>query len=170
MSFKVAFLRTVGLEAGYSNRPADRGGETKYGISKRWYPDEDIAGMTLERAQEIYHRDYWMPLRLDSVSSELVQAEIFDTAVNCGTRAAAKIIQRSLNFLGEKLQLDGVVGPITIARLNFWIEKDVRALFKCLNGFQFQIYADCVAHDPAQVENTRGWMKRIQEYNEGREK
>ena len=29
-------------EGGYVNDPDDAGGETKYGIAKRWYPDVDI--------------------------------------------------------------------------------------------------------------------------------
>ena len=57
-SFDHAFERLIGHEGGYVNDPKDRGGETKYGISKRSYPGEDIAGMTLGRAKEIYLRDY----------------------------------------------------------------------------------------------------------------
>ena len=34
--------RTQGNEGGYGNNQNDRGGETKYGISSRWYPNEDI--------------------------------------------------------------------------------------------------------------------------------
>ena len=37
-------------EGGYVDDPVDRGGETKYGISKRSYPDLDIANLTLEQA------------------------------------------------------------------------------------------------------------------------
>ena len=37
-------------EGGYVNDPDDPGGETKYGISKKAYPDEDIKELTIERA------------------------------------------------------------------------------------------------------------------------
>ena len=42
MSFDKAFQITVGVEGGYVNDPADPGGETRYGISKRAHPDVDI--------------------------------------------------------------------------------------------------------------------------------
>jgi len=41
-AFETAFQRTIGHEGGYSNDSRDPGGETKYGISKRSYPNEDI--------------------------------------------------------------------------------------------------------------------------------
>jgi hypothetical protein len=46
-------------EGGYVNDPDDAGGETKYGIAKRWYPDVDIKNLTKEQAKKIYHTDYW---------------------------------------------------------------------------------------------------------------
>lgn len=49
--FDKAFEIVIGHEGGYVNNPKDPGGETKYGISKRTYPNEDIRGMTLERAK-----------------------------------------------------------------------------------------------------------------------
>ena len=40
-------------EGGYVNDPDDAGGETKYGIAKRWYPDVDIKNLTKEQAKKI---------------------------------------------------------------------------------------------------------------------
>ena len=40
--FEQAFARTIGHEGGYVRDKNDPGGETKYGISKRSYPNEDI--------------------------------------------------------------------------------------------------------------------------------
>ena len=45
-------------EGEYINHPNDRGGETKFGISKRWYPNEDIKNLTRERTDMILFRDY----------------------------------------------------------------------------------------------------------------
>ena len=39
-------------EGGYVNDPDDAGGETKYGIAKRWYPDVDIKNLTKEQAKK----------------------------------------------------------------------------------------------------------------------
>jgi len=58
-NFDRAFALVVGLEGGYVNDPKDPGGETKYGISKRANPDEDIKNLTLDRAKQIYRMKYW---------------------------------------------------------------------------------------------------------------
>jgi len=54
-------------EGGYVDDPTDRGGETKYGISKRSYPQLDIKNLTLEQALEIYRKDYWKPSRVEKL-------------------------------------------------------------------------------------------------------
>lgn len=57
--FDAAFAIVVGIEAGYVKDPKDPGGETRWGISKRTYPNEDIPNLTVERAQFLYRRDFW---------------------------------------------------------------------------------------------------------------
>jgi lysozyme family protein len=107
--FAAAFEALIGHEGGYVNHPQDPGGETKYGISKRSYPDLDIAALTLEGAREIYQRDFWAPLACDQLPSP-VALVLFDTAVNSGVGTAAKILQQ---ILGVKS--DGAIGPVTVA-------------------------------------------------------
>ncbi len=92
-SFDKAFEFTIGVEGGYVNDPSDSGGETKYGISKRWHPDEDIKGMTLERAKELYLDGYWTPCKCDSVVYPL-DCILFDTAVNMGNNTAKALFSR----------------------------------------------------------------------------
>ncbi len=47
MNLDTAFSRIIASEGGYTNNPADPGGETKFGISKRSYPDVDSYGLGL---------------------------------------------------------------------------------------------------------------------------
>jgi len=86
-----AFDRAVDLvlqlEGGYVNDPRDPGGETKYGISKRSYPDVDIAALTREDAIAIYHRDFWMPVA-SVVADPQMRMLVFDSAVNHGLSRA----------------------------------------------------------------------------------
>ena len=49
-NFDAAMAEVFSHEGGYVNDPRDPGGETNMGISKRSYPNEDIRGMTRERA------------------------------------------------------------------------------------------------------------------------
>ena len=175
MSFESAFEKTVGLEGGFGADPRDRGnwssgrigvGElrgTKYGISAAAYPTLDIKNLTLNHAKDIYLRDYWLPLSLDEVQSEALADEIFDTGVNMGLSTAVKIAQRALNFLGIGVyQEDGIIGPLTLAGINLWAQKDEQALFKAMNGFQFMRYVEIV--NASDHTFAHGWMRRIQDW------
>lgn len=91
--FDRAFHLIVGEEGGYVNDPHDPGGETNYGISKRAYPNEDIKNLTLERARQIYERDYWRAADCDLLPwGEAVL--VFDCAVNQGIGKAKQIHER----------------------------------------------------------------------------
>ena len=70
-------------EGGYVNDPKDPGGETKYGISKRAHPNEDIKNLTPERALVIYQNEYWTPIGGDNLPLPTCVVA-FDSAVNCG--------------------------------------------------------------------------------------
>jgi lysozyme family protein len=85
-----SFVCSPSIEGGYVNDPADPGGETKFGISKRSYPDLEIRNLTAEQAKEIYRRDYWekagcngLPWPLDVIT--------FDCAVNQGVSFAKEL-------------------------------------------------------------------------------
>lgn len=184
--FEKACEATLGLEGAWSDHPADRGGKTKYGITETLFwlarrrqiieDGPDFRDLTISQAKLIYKAFYWQPLRLDELRDATVAGEIFDTAVNAGTKTAALIAQAALDYLGETLELDGVIGPVTIGLLNKWIAKDRRALLVCLNGFQFIHYCAIVdgalvdriqarvVTNPSQQVFARGWTKRIQGY------
>jgi len=74
-------------DGGYTNDPRDPGGETKYGISKRAHPNEDIKNLTPERALEIYQKEYWEPIAGDNLPIPYCVVA-FDSAVNCGVSRA----------------------------------------------------------------------------------
>lgn len=109
MNYDEAFEKVIGHEGGYVNHPNDPGGETKYGISKRSYPDEDIAGMTLKRAKEIYKRDYWDKAKCRQLPHPL-DFQVFDAGVNSGVKRAIRWLQAAL----PGVVVDGVIGPQTL--------------------------------------------------------
>ena len=47
--FEEAFKEVIKIEKGYVNSEFDRGGETKFGISKKTYPELDIANLTWKK-------------------------------------------------------------------------------------------------------------------------
>lgn len=108
-NFLRAFAIVVGIEAGYVNDPNDPGGETKYGISKRSYPNVDIANLTLDGAQAIYQTDFWNAVSGDALPWPL-SLLVFDCAVNQGQPVARVLMQRALGVTD-----DGVIGNKTVA-------------------------------------------------------
>jgi lysozyme family protein len=163
-NFKIAFKEIIDIEGGYVNNPNDKGGETKYGISKRAYPNLDIKNLTLKKAEEIYYNDYWMALKLDYVKDLKISLELFDTAVNMGVSTASRMLQGSLNLMNRNgktfadLLVDGNIGTKTILAYD---KVDKSILLKVLNGMQFKRYVDIVTKNPAQEEFFNGWMKRV---------
>lgn len=92
----------------YEDDPNDLGGGTRYGISSKAFPLEDIKNMTEERAKQIYKTCYWDPLHCDELPEKLAMV-MFDCAVNQGPRTAVKLLQRIYGLIE-----DGVMGPITV--------------------------------------------------------
>jgi lysozyme family protein len=119
MNFRRCFEIVVGVEGGYVNDPADPGGETKYGISKRAHPHVDIVNLTLEDAMNIYQDDYWDTIKADCMAANFRLA-YFDCAVNQGTHYAVEALQ-TINAI----TVDGVVGPTTITAGKSMTQHDV---------------------------------------------
>ena len=57
-NFDKAMVFSLKWKGGYTDNPADPGGETKFGISKRAYLVLDIKRAYRERGREIYRMDY----------------------------------------------------------------------------------------------------------------
>lgn len=108
-NFDKAVTMLLRHEGGYVNDPSDPGGETKYGISKRSYPDEKISDITKSRARDIYFKDYWQPCGCEELPSG-IDIMIFDCAVNQGRSFAVRTLQHSVGTT-----VDGILGPKTRA-------------------------------------------------------
>lgn len=147
MSFDKAFALTVGVEGGYVNDPADPGGETRYGISKRAHPDVDIKALTLDQARDIYRRDYWQAASCDSMP-ERIGHLVFDCAVHHGVKTAIKLLQRAL-----KVADDGEFGPITRGTLT---ARDTNETADLLMAQRMLYLMTCSAWPTYKL----GWAKR----------
>lgn len=107
------------VEGKYSNNPQDPGGETMYGITKATARaagyDGPMKDLPLSLAKEIYERQYWSP-KMEQFWHEAPAtiAVIFDGAVNHGHKEIVRILQHTLNILGDyDLKPDGVWGEKT---------------------------------------------------------
>tara|TARA_A100001391_G_C5017554_1_gene264916 strand:+ start:492 stop:986 length:495 start_codon:yes stop_codon:yes gene_type:complete len=110
VSFSSVIEMVLHHEGGYVNHPSDPGGETKYGISKRAYPEIDIVSLTEEDAGEIYFRDYWSKIKGDDLPPA-VACVVMDYGVNSGISRASTALQRAC---GNE-EGDGIIGPHTLA-------------------------------------------------------
>ena len=159
-NFERAVTVVLAHEGGYSNHAADPGGETKFGVSKRSYPNEDIKNLTLTRAKEIYFADFWSPYKYDGIVSDAFATKLFDTAVNVGPKRAFRFAQQALNKLGKGLVTDGIFGNGTLSAIN---SVDNSVLLNVYRDIQAEYYKGLVAADPSKGVFLRGWLIRAAE-------
>ena len=140
-------------EGGYVNDPNDLGGETNFGIAKRFYQDVDIKNLTKEQAKKIYHQDYWRPAKCDEVPARLRHI-YFDMCVNFGRGGAVKVLQQAANAKNRnKIDVDGGMGPMTLKAIqNVELER-VRA-------YRVLRFANLVIKKPEQERFWFGWYRR----------
>jgi lysozyme family protein len=139
-------------EGGLVNDADDKGGLTKFGISQRAFPDEDIAKLTEVQAKQIYLEHYWKPSKAERLP-ESIRETYFDMVVNMGQRRGVKILQEACNQKGAKLVVDGKIGPNTIKGAGR-LEKDRLTAFRVLH------YAKIVLKNSSQMKFYYGWYRR----------
>jgi len=148
MTFDQAFEKLIGHEGGYVNHPNDPGGETKYGISKRAYPNVDIKNLSLDQAMRIYKTDYWIGAGCQDVDPVLA-FHLFDAAVNSGVLQAKKWLQQALG-----VEADGQIGPKTRATL---AAIDPLVVVARYNGVRLNFMASL----GTWPSFSKGWARRI---------
>lgn len=127
-------------DGGYTNDPVDPGGETKWGISKRAYPDIDIKSLTKEEALLIYEKDYWNKIVKEGMSKQMAIA-CFDSAVNCG-------VGRTRSWLDELAKAK---------EKNHLVNNEARWMIQR----RTQYYLDLVKKRPALNKYIKGWLNRV---------
>ena len=106
-------------EGGYVNDPYDPGGETKWGISKRRFPQLDIKNLTKQQAEAIYCQQWWLRYRYDEIVDCELAGELLEASVNIGPSQAHKILQESVIMTGgDNLVADGIIGDKTLFAVN----------------------------------------------------
>lgn len=171
MSFQAAWEHLLGIEQLYSNHPADPGGATMYGITEKVARAHGYAGrmedMPVSFARRVAKVEYWDPLRLDSVDqvAPAVALELLDISYNMWHGAAGKFLQRALNALqGAELELDGQVGPKTLAALYGYLQRrgaiGEPVLLRMLNAQQCVDYMRQCEETPSKRAFIFGWVRQ----------
>ena len=176
--FKTAFQKMLNHEGGYVNDTNDQGGETYKGISrtkhKNWsgwemvdkyknmsgFPkilDKDIE---IQKQVELFYlNQFWLPLKADQISNQLVADSIFDFSVNAGIITCVQLAQ---SLMGD-IHVDGIIGVQTLSKLNGVNPKHFQAAFT-VGKISYYIYI--IKRRPSNKKYLYGWVTRALEYNE----
>lgn len=153
----------------YTNRPNDKGGPTKYGITlatlKRLKLDidangiidaEDVKKITDPKARQIALAEYWQKFRCHEITDALVAARYFSIAYNSPLLAGLSL-QRACRACGVPVAEDGAVGSQTIAAVNQIYAPTLLAAFRSECAGFYRLLA---ALDKTQEANLPGWLNR----------
>lgn len=161
-------------EGGYVARPDDRGGPTRFGITRAvaaahgW--QGPMARLPRETAVAIYRADYWQRPALDRVATiaPALAEELFDTGVNMGPAAAAGFFRRALNALNRAasdypdIPRTGLIDDAALAALRAFLR--VRGaggeavLVRALDALQGERYLALAEKRPADEAFLYGWL------------
>lgn len=166
--------RTIGLEGGYSNHPADRGGPTRWGITQRVARRHgyhgDMRQLPRDKAVAIYRQEYAINPGFMAVAEiwPRVGEELFDTGVNTGPARPSIWLQQALNALNSggshyrDIAEDGDIGPATLGALRSYKARRGAAgeivLLRVLNALQGAFYIDISRGREANEAFTFGWF------------
>jgi lysozyme family protein len=152
MTFDEAFTALIGHEGGYSNHPADKGGETMWGITEAVARQNGymapMKDMGQSYAKIIYRKLYWDAVRAEELPAD-IRFNVFDAAVNSGTGTAIRWLQQSV---GEKV--DGVLGSLTVMATRQKAPHVINARF---NGIRLLFMTTL----PSWNSFGKGWARRI---------
>lgn len=148
MSFETAVNRVLENEGGYVWNISDPGGETKWGISKRQYPNLNIKELTKEDAKKIYKQDFWDRIDGDELPED-VAFQVFDAAVNHGIGNAIRMLQRAIGVVD-----DGHFGPLSHAGVRRLAHVDLVLLF---NAERLNFYTKL----STWPSFGKGWVNRV---------
>ena len=170
----------------FTDRAADRGGPTRWGIDAatlgawrrlgRAATSAEVQALGRDEALAILEKIYFTTPGFDQVAtvSTRLAAELLDAAVNLGPSWPCGWLQRSLNLCNRQGQdfadvpVSGGVGPLTMAALKALIARrgltpSEDLLLKCLNGFQFGRYVaitEAGGPNSSQEQNFVGWVSQ----------
>jgi lysozyme family protein len=146
----------------YKLPSGDMGGNYEVaGINDRYHPEAFKAISTLPaqdraKAAAEYIQGYTAPLveRLPQALQPFTQ----DLAFNRGLGGATKYIQQGLNTLGQKVAVDGGMGPKTLAAIN---QVEPRALMRAASQAQLDDEYRMAERNPARKKFIQGLESRI---------
>lgn len=181
----------VNVEAGYVNNPADKGGETKYGITyataqehkaelvERFGWNGKVIDLTQDMAMYLYRTKWWDRLCGDQLLEihPFLADRIFDVGVNAGRTRGVLWAQEILNVLNRQekdypdVKPDGLLandGATIKAFRSFKAKRGMDGMetfIQYLLGEQSHHYKSISESRKLNEEFTYGWGNRVKNIN-----
>jgi lysozyme family protein len=138
----------------------DLGGRTRFGIAEKWHtmPPEFWTAKpedALPMAANIYRNEYFKPMRGYDFENQRIASKCLDIYVNLPAESRMKVIQQAVCDCGQTIEVDGAMGPNTVAGIN---SCEPEALLKALCVRQAEHY-----EKNAQEYELRGLLKRAED-------
>lgn len=146
--------RVLAHEGGYVNHPADPGGETNWGITRRTAQANGYTGamrlMTRDQAIAVYRKAFWERYHADKMP-DAVAFQFFDACINHGYGNAARMLQRAAGVAD-----DGAIGPVSLAAIQALPVNDLLLRF---NAERLLFYTKLSTFGTFG----KGWVRRVAE-------
>lgn len=172
-------INIVRREGGWVDHPNDPGGATKHGVSLRYARTQgtlfdldgdgdvdknDIRLITPDMAAAVFILEFYLEPKINTLP-EVIQAQVFDMAVNAGAKRAMILLQRMVNNLRmndvDRLMEDGVLGPKTYQALGTAASRFGTGLVKKYAEERLAFYRGLARSKPSLAVFLRGWENRV---------
>lgn len=172
ISFAIAYQFLCSKEGTLSDHPADFGGETYFGISRKFNPLwggwAHIDAGEFEQAKQLvpifYKEEYWDVMRLEALKSQKVANRMLEQSVNSNPRFVILNLQNIMNCLatddGAIITEDGLIGNGTINRFNVLMPSYENAIEFALRCKYLNFLFDRAKSNPSQRVFMLGWINR----------
>jgi len=127
----------------------------------------EVETLSEEIARDIYERNYYISPRINNLPHS-IQAFIFDSAIDLGTRQAIKFIQSVCNQAAytSELSEDGMMGPNT-RRAAEWADGAMGTIFLlALIEERRNFYRIIVTAQPAKQAQLAQWLEKLNKFEQ----
>jgi lysozyme family protein len=170
-NFEPALQKTLANEGGFFHNPVT-GEIVNRGITLTFVQDcgycttadeAYIQNLTMDQTAEIYRKYFWDAHKFGEINDQDLASKVFDLTVNMGPGNAAHegaltLLQSAICDCGGNCQIDGIVGPQSIAQVNALNAAQLLAAYRQRARLRYQAIA---AGDPKVAPNLNGWLRRL---------
>lgn len=156
--------KILGTEGGFSDRPADKGGPTNFGVTARTLGEyrhlgrdataQEVKNLTRPEAFGILYQKYLEAPGLNRVVDPILRELLVDMWVNHGGKNATLVVQKAMKLPG-----DGVFGQNTLNAVN-----TNPLAFKIILAERIRFYSRIIKRDPSQIVFAEGWFDRAADF------